>query len=113
MSEYRCEETGRRYRESRAEGGGPVCREYAPAGPEGEAEGWPWRGKWYCAGDGGPSSLWYTIQIIGFTPEGGTWLAWSRCNPPNGYAGLAIDRDETTLPLLDEEEQIDTQREIT
>lgn len=112
MSEHRCDKTGRRYRTWREDGVGPECREYAPSGPEGEGDSWPWRGRWCCRGDGGPRSIWYKLETIGFTPDGGSWIAWTRCNPPRGYEGLPVpvEGEETTtpLPVYDESDTQDT-----
>lgn len=93
MGDIRRDENGRRYKSSKDELGVEV-RVYAPAGPDGEHESWPYSGRWYCNSMAGlATDRWYQLELVGYAPDGGRWYAWELCEAP----ALAID--ETTIDL--------------
>jgi hypothetical protein len=93
-----------------------VNREYAPAGPDGENEGWPWAGQYYCCDAvDRPTSRWYELEQVGIEPSGGVWLAWERCDPPRGYRGAPAAEElleGQPLPSYEGEDE-DTIPEVT
>lgn len=105
-------ENDRRY-QVRIDERGAESRFYAPDGPDGEAAGWPFAGRWYCSSMAcSATDRWYALELIVYAPDGGVWFEWVRCKPPPMCDETTTDLDTAEIEPY-EDDNADTLPGVT